>query len=119
MIWVAPAAPLLSDANEDTPAAAQQDSVLALFRLVKAMLDNGDGERALGLSIMTQGAAALPQRQQINPAHAAVHGFAGSLAREYPDWQGRVLDLVPAAGLSDWRQIWHLAVLAQIGRAHG
>jgi polyketide synthase PksN len=29
----------------------------------------------------------------VNPAHASVHGFAGSFAKEYPNWQVGVIDL--------------------------
>ncbi|MEX2631036.1 MAG: SDR family NAD(P)-dependent oxidoreductase [Tistlia sp.] len=72
---------------------AQQAGVLQLFRLVKALLQEGYGDGGFGLTVVTRQALAVQERERADPTHAAVHGLAGSLAREQPAWQVRLLDI--------------------------
>ncbi|WP_418132428.1 SDR family NAD(P)-dependent oxidoreductase [Variovorax sp. NFACC28] len=92
---------------------AQQQGVLACFRLVKALFSAGHGSKALGLTIVTQQAVAVDESDEVLPAHAAVHGLVGSLAKEHPNWRVRLVD-VPAG------QEWSLdEVLALPADAQG
>ena len=71
--------------------------VLSLFRLIKALLARGYGTREFGLTAITTQALAVHDRDPNDATHAAVHGLAGSLAREYPAWTVRALDVAAAA----------------------
>ena len=92
VIWVtpdhAPASPsdeLLIDAREQ--------GVLAVFRLVKALLTLNYGVRELTWTLVTRNTQPVLPPDVINPTHAALHGLVGSMAKEYPHWKVRVLDL--------------------------
>ncbi len=92
VIWLAPPG---DDASVGSPAliAAQQHGVLALFRLIKALLSLGYGRRPLRLTLVTEQAVRALPGESCRPAHAAVHGLAGSLAKEYPHWRVQLADL--------------------------
>jgi NAD(P)-dependent dehydrogenase (short-subunit alcohol dehydrogenase family) len=92
VIWMAPDAPL-GEANDESLISSQEDGVLQCFRLLKALLSLNYGSRQLGWSVLTVGAQALHAHDMVNPAHASLHGFMGSMAKEYPDWSIRVVDL--------------------------
>ncbi|HEY0835364.1 MAG TPA: SDR family NAD(P)-dependent oxidoreductase, partial [Azospirillum sp.] len=104
LVWFAPEGG--HDVADDGLIDAQRDGVLALFRLVKALLAEGYGTAAFGITIVTTQALAVPGHGRVDPTHAAVHGLAGSLAREFPAWTVRALDVAadapwPVPGL--WR----------------
>ncbi|HET8798951.1 MAG TPA: type I polyketide synthase, partial [Thermoanaerobaculia bacterium] len=71
----------------------QQDGVLSLFRMVKALLRHGYASKTLRWTIVTRNTQRVTERDSVQPAHAAIFGFAGSLAKEYPQWDLRLLDL--------------------------
>ncbi len=74
-------------------APSQNDSALELFRIVKALLSTGYGTRELSWTIATEQAQNCGHGHPVNAAHAAIHGLAGSLAKEYPNWRIRLVDL--------------------------
>ncbi|WP_404941319.1 amino acid adenylation domain-containing protein [Pseudomonas danubii] len=88
VMWLAPPV----DGSEDL-IATQDPGVLALFRLIKALLRQGYGRRPLRLTLVTAQAISLRPGEPSHVAHAAVHGLAGSLAKEYPHWQVHLADL--------------------------
>ena len=67
--------------------------VRRLFRTIKALFALGHDAHALDLTIATVRGQALDQADPPDPALASIHGLAGSLAKEYPQWSLRVLDL--------------------------
>ncbi|WP_067499144.1 SDR family NAD(P)-dependent oxidoreductase, partial [Actinoplanes sp. TFC3] len=69
-----------------------EDAPMALFRLIRALLDLGYGDRALRWSVVTRQAHPVHPGEAIDPAGAAVLGLAGVLGKEFPDWQVRLLD---------------------------
>jgi acyl transferase domain-containing protein/tryptophanase/acyl carrier protein len=91
LMWVAPE-PGPDDAG-DALIAGQERGVLALFRLTKALLDAGYGGRELRWTMVTVNAQQVRAADRVQPAHASVLGYAGSLAREYPHWRLRLLDV--------------------------
>ncbi|MGW1190766.1 SDR family NAD(P)-dependent oxidoreductase [Streptomyces sp. NPDC002559] len=92
LLWVAPdTAPHPTDTAAF--AAAQEQGVLAAFRMVKALLLTGQGARPLGVTLITRGAQATHPAEEIRPAQAALHGLFGSLAQEYRHWEVRRFDL--------------------------
>ncbi|MFK3789065.1 amino acid adenylation domain-containing protein [Pseudomonas piscis] len=88
VVWLAP--PVEPGADL---VAAQQQGVLALFRLIKALLELGHGRASLRLTLLTAQALAIHPGESCDVTHAAVHGLAGSLAKEYPHWTVRLADL--------------------------
>ena len=95
LLWIAP------DADVDGDLIAQQEEgVLSLFRTVKALLNDGYGSRKLQWTIITSRTQRVTDREPVQPAHAGIAGFAGSLAKECPQWDLRVLDLDTLASVS-------------------
>ncbi|WP_313915932.1 SDR family NAD(P)-dependent oxidoreductase, partial [Tahibacter sp.] len=90
--WLAPfadEADVFSDALLD----AQEAGVLACFRCIKALLRLDYERKALEWTFVTRQAVRVVEADRIDPAHASLHGLAGSLRKEYPNWRVRVLDL--------------------------
>ncbi|WP_394537195.1 amino acid adenylation domain-containing protein [Lysobacter enzymogenes] len=72
---------------------APDAQVLRCLRLAKALLREGFEARPLHLLALTAQALAVRNDECGDPAQAAVHGFLGSLAKEYPHWSVRACDL--------------------------
>jgi len=98
ILVLAPEYIFVSPADE-TLIGAQERGVLLVFRLIKALLARDHGGHDLHWTLVTTRAQAVHGRDPINPAHAALHGLAGSMAKEYPHWRTRLIDLESAA---DW-----------------
>src|SRR5262252_5291254 len=106
LIWVAPAGdgvPIIDDAV----IAAQEHGVLQCFRLFKALSGLGYGGKAFAWTLITTQTQAVRRSDAVDPRHAAVHGFAGSLAKEYGHWMVRLIDL-PA------QEAWPVAELLRL-----
>ncbi|MGA8165562.1 MAG: SDR family NAD(P)-dependent oxidoreductase [Waddliaceae bacterium] len=71
----------------------QNQGIFLIFHLVKALLFLGYGTKKLTWTVITTAAQAVCRDDQINPTHAGVHGFIGSLVKEYPQWKIRLLDM--------------------------
>ncbi len=79
--WVAPARE------------SSADGVLFGFRLIKALLALGYGTKRLAWTVITFDAQRVSQGDPVNPAHAGLQGFLGSTAKEYSNWNFRLVDL--------------------------
>ncbi|MGH8258916.1 MAG: beta-ketoacyl synthase N-terminal-like domain-containing protein, partial [Steroidobacteraceae bacterium] len=90
VLWIAPQTPT---ANDEVLIGAQQNGVLHGFRIIKAFLDCGYAARALAWTVVTFATQAVLRARTIAPAHAGIHGLIGSMAKEYPQWRIRALDL--------------------------
>ena len=90
--WIAPDRPLKA-LTEEPLIKEQTQGVLQVFRLVKALLASGYGARKLGWTVITTQTQAVHKKDVVNPAHAGIHGLIGSLAKEYPNWKIRLLDV--------------------------
>jgi len=86
LVWIAP------EADADM-VRAQEHGVLRVFRIIKALLASGYGEKPLCWTLVTTMAQAVRPGDELDPTHAAVHGLVGSLAKEYPHWTLRLFDL--------------------------
>ncbi|MFC3195077.1 SDR family NAD(P)-dependent oxidoreductase [Marinicella sediminis] len=95
LVWVAPDVQQEAQSAEDFQAMIeeQERGVIALFKLTRALINDKKGSQPLKLTIITQGAVLVTQRQSINPCHSGVIGFVGSLAKECPHWDIRLLDI--------------------------
>jgi 3-oxoacyl-(acyl-carrier-protein) synthase/acyl carrier protein/NADP-dependent 3-hydroxy acid dehydrogenase YdfG len=81
------------------PIAAQRDGVLLCFDTIKALLMLGYWAHPLSWTVVTRATEAVVDGDRVNAAHATLRGLFGSLAKEYPNWQVRVVDL---DGGKDW-----------------
>ena len=97
LLWIAPdvTGPLASD-----PIAAQQEGVFFLFRTVKALHALGLAQRKLQWTLVTARTQRVTTTETLQPAHAGVAGLIGSLAKELPQWDVRLLDVDSLASLS-------------------
>lgn len=92
MIWIAPK--WASDSiTDDAVIEGQNQGVLQLFRIIKALLLLDYRSSKLRLDIITVKAQPVNKNDWINVTHASVHGFTGSLAKEYPNWRISLADL--------------------------
>ncbi|MEC0210943.1 type I polyketide synthase [Paenibacillus ehimensis] len=99
IVWVASTpVPAVRAGAEHSPVRRQESELIQVFRLTKSLLQLGFGSRELDLTAITFQAEAVYPHDRANPGQAAVHGFMGSLAKEYPNWNIRVADLEAAEG---------------------
>ncbi|MEX1830139.1 SDR family NAD(P)-dependent oxidoreductase, partial [Luteibacter sp. CQ10] len=91
VVWVAPS--VAARPGDDALIHAQESGVVALYRLVKALLAAGYGARRLGWTVLTTQSQRAWESDAIDPAQASVHGFIGSVAKEYTHWSLRLVDL--------------------------
>ncbi|WP_439657532.1 SDR family NAD(P)-dependent oxidoreductase [Lentzea sp. HUAS TT2] len=73
-----------------------QDGTFTVFRWIKALLAQGADGRETGFTAVTRQAVGVSGHETADATHAGVHGLLGSVAKEYPHWQVRVVDI--AAG---------------------
>jgi polyketide synthase PksM len=92
ILWIAPYRKLKSSADEIL-IKEQNQGVLQVFKIIKALLKLGYGTRELGWSLITNRTQAVHKNDEVNPTHASLSGLAGSMAKEYPDWKIRLMDL--------------------------
>lgn len=74
----------------------QEAGILQVFRMVKSLLALDQDRVAISWTLITTQTQPVHFQERINPTHAAIHGFAGCLAKEYPRWHVRLFDV--AAG---------------------
>jgi 3-oxoacyl-(acyl-carrier-protein) synthase/pimeloyl-ACP methyl ester carboxylesterase/acyl carrier protein len=78
----------------------QSQSVLQLFRLVKALETMKRDEEAVKLKVITGNANLVLPEDQVQPFTAAVTGFARALSREFPWLAAEIIDI----GISEKEQ---------------
>ncbi|CAM2067520.1 SDR family NAD(P)-dependent oxidoreductase [Sulfidibacter corallicola] len=104
ILWIAPHGPLPS-VTEESLVADQGQGVLLVFRMIKALLSLGYGAKPLGWTLITTQSQAIRDGDPVDPTHAGIHGLAGCLAKEYPHWSVRLLDVEPEWDLQDLFQL--------------
>ncbi len=105
LIWIMPEPGEASELDESF-LSQTYDTVLTGFALIKALLRASYGQRSFTLTAISTMAQAVHVSDSIHPAQAAVHGLIGSLAKEYPNWSVRLIDLAPpmiCPSMSCWR----------------
>ena len=98
LVWITPNYRFESVTDESL-IQAQNYGVVHLFRLVKTLLSLEYGLKELTWTVITRQTRKVQQTDSVIPAHAAVHGLIESMAKEYPNWKIRVLDMEDA---HDW-----------------
>jgi acyl transferase domain-containing protein len=103
IVWYVPAAREIDAASEEL-IEKQEDGVMTGFALLKALLRAGYDSRELALTVITEQSVAVLHGEPIAPAHASVHGFIGSVAKEFDHWNVRLVDLSSQQSVS-WDQL--------------
>ncbi|MET0333841.1 MAG: SDR family NAD(P)-dependent oxidoreductase, partial [Rhizobacter sp.] len=98
VVWIAPA--MAAATSDEQAIDSQRTGALGVFRLIKALIASGHDTKRLSLTAITRQAVGIDAQDPVHPGHASVHGLLGSVAKEYPRWKVRVLDLPACA--SDW-----------------
>ncbi|MBU1082661.1 MAG: SDR family NAD(P)-dependent oxidoreductase, partial [Spirochaetes bacterium] len=80
--------------SDETLLSHQEKGIFLLFKLMKALIALKLDEKNMGITLITFGTQAVGD-QKTNPTHAAIHGFMGAAAKEYPGFKIQVLDLEP------------------------
>jgi polyketide synthase PksM len=93
LIWLAPDVTAEPGGQHERIIERQEEGVLAVFRIIKALLHLGYASKKLRWTIVTRRTQRVTELEPIQPAHAGIVGLAGSLAKEYPQWDLRLLDL--------------------------
>ena len=99
IIWIASESSVESLEEKQNIIQDQTQGVLQVFQIIKALLSLGYGTKDLAWTVITTQTQAVRSSDLIYPTHAGVHGLIGSMAKEYPHWRVRLLD-VEAGG--DW-----------------
>ncbi|HEY8027484.1 MAG TPA: SDR family NAD(P)-dependent oxidoreductase, partial [Burkholderiaceae bacterium] len=107
IVWVVGEEEQAGTQDDEALIAAQERGVVLGFRLVKALLALGFDSRALGWTVVTTQTQAVHACDALSPAHAGVHGFIGSLAKEMRRWQVRLVDM-PQGTMWPIEQMFHL-----------
>ncbi|HEX3030360.1 MAG TPA: polyketide synthase dehydratase domain-containing protein [Clostridia bacterium] len=92
IIWISPYSGLKSVTDDDLND-GQESGVLQVFRLIKAMLGNGYGIKSLEWTFITTQSQPVGKNDRVDPTHASVCGLVGSMAKEYPNWKVRIVDM--------------------------
>lgn len=97
LVWIAPdltaASQILDNLANGDIIENQEDGVLATFRIAKALIQLEYANTALEWTIITGNTQMVNKRHAILPTHAGITGFIGSLAKEFPHWKLRLIDV--------------------------
>ena len=92
IVWfVGPSAAV--DPTDERMLAEQDTGVFAGLALVKGLLAQGYAHRDLELTVISVSSQAVHRNEALHADHAGVHGLVGTVAKEYPQWRVRLVDL--------------------------
>nr|WP_158700730.1 SDR family NAD(P)-dependent oxidoreductase [Bacillus paralicheniformis] len=106
LLWIVPDE-TASQIIDDRIIQDQERGVIFCFRLIKALLLAGYGERQLRWTVITTQTLAARRYKYNDPTHAGVHGLIGSMAKEFPHWKVQLLDIERGTPwvCSDWDRL--------------
>jgi len=95
LLWIAPdvTGGDVRSSGDDQVIEQQEAGVVTVFRIVKALLALGYGDKELSWTMITSQTCCPQKDERIKPTHAGVWGLAGSLKKEYPHWTLNVVDV--------------------------
>ena len=71
----------------------QEYTVLSWFRCLKALIDQGYDQETMEVVVVTQDSQVLPWQKEVNAGGGGLSGLTQSLAKEYPHWKVRCINL--------------------------
>ncbi|TCS93645.1 non-ribosomal peptide synthetase [Hazenella coriacea] len=92
IVWIAPSEPIVPHIGDEI-IEGQYQGVIQIFRMIKAMLHLDYGNKDVSWSVITEQTQLVHQDDLVNPTHASIHGLMGSMAKEYSNWNLRLIDL--------------------------
>lgn len=92
IIWIGSNNPVLT-LTEESIIEDQNIGVLQVFRIVKSLMALGYQDKNLEWDLIVFNSQLVKQHDVVNPTHAGLQGFSGSLAKEFPRWKIRLFDL--------------------------
>ncbi|MBZ9609907.1 SDR family NAD(P)-dependent oxidoreductase [Clostridium estertheticum] len=92
IVWVSPSSTSVSLIDEKL-IENQNQGVIQIFRIIKALLQLGYGAKDIGWTVITLKTQTISTNSEIDPTHASIHGLIGSMTKEYPNWRVRLLDM--------------------------
>lgn len=92
IVWLSPSRVTECEIGDEM-LEAQDQGVMQMFRLIKAILSLGYGEKKMSWTVVTANTQCVDQHDIADPVDAAVHGLIGSMAKEYPNWQTKLIDV--------------------------
>ncbi|MGX4256842.1 SDR family NAD(P)-dependent oxidoreductase [Bacillus sp. YH3-2-B2] len=106
-LWIAPDRFAPASASQEM-LDEQENGVIQCFRFIKALLSLGYGNRNISFTAVTRQTQSVYPGDLPQPEHAGVHGLIGSLAKEYPNWDIRLIDAEEGSDSSEMKNIWRL-----------
>jgi len=102
LVWIAPDISLTGnrEISHELILEQQEQGVLEIFRIIKALLVLGYADKKLHWTIITGKTQQVSAGDPVEPTHAGVVGLVGSLTKEHPRWRLRLLDLDSLASVS-------------------
>lgn len=84
---------LFTCVDPDAIIKGQEQGVLQVFRLIKALISLGYDTRDLVWTVFTVQAQPIHKEDEVKSGHTSIHGLLGSAAKEIPSWKVRLIDL--------------------------
>lgn len=72
---------------------SQECVEVAWFRLIKGLIEIQCDKALLEIVVLTQNTVEIASQRDVTPIGAGLHGFTESLAKEYPQWRVKCVDL--------------------------
>lgn len=92
IVWMSPSRVTECEVGDEM-IEAQDQGVIQMYRLIKAMLSLGYGQKEISWTIVTVNTQYVDQHDIVDPVDAGVHGLIGSMSKEYPNWQTKLIDV--------------------------
>lgn len=92
IVWMSPSRVTECEVGDEM-IEAQDQGVIQMYRLIKAMLSLGYGQKKISWTVVTVNTQYVDQHDIVDPVDAGVHGLIGSMAKEYPNWQTKLIDV--------------------------
>jgi acyl transferase domain-containing protein/enoyl-CoA hydratase/carnithine racemase/2-polyprenyl-3-methyl-5-hydroxy-6-metoxy-1,4-benzoquinol methylase len=92
LIWIASAHPA-ETLTEESIVEDQARGILQVLKIVRALSGLGYDKRGLEWDLITLNSLPVRKSDRVNPTHAGLQGFSGSLADAYPGWRIRLFDV--------------------------
>ena len=89
VVWIAP----VDEPGSGAPQNSAELGLVQLFRTIQAVLQSAKDGSDFKWTVVTRGAESVSLAEINQPTHAGVHGLAGTLSQEYPEWCVTVVDV--------------------------
>ncbi len=92
IIWIAPI-DKLEMINDESIIDNQHRGLYQVFRILKSLKSLGYEKKIMKWDLITFNSQLVKKSDKVNPTHASLLGFTESMAKEFPYWKVRLLDM--------------------------